>query len=268
MSKKLYFLIISFAYFISNFFLYFLGFEKKPYVLSIFVYGFIGFFIYLFNRVYRNRPLVFFKIVFVSLCVFSGLLVLNIFPSLGFYPKFAYIIASSFSLYLLLLSINIYIVSESSEEVIPLLQPAKAMVYGYQLVMVFFSSIIIYKFSPYAEIPIFSLVLQAILFLIFYYLFFRSIRWFYMMEGALINPETKLDTIVRLSTFSYVFLSEVSIILVFFPLEDFARAMIVSGVLFVVSNLINNYLIHKITSRLLIDSLLMLSFLYLLTNFL
>lgn len=268
MSKKIYFLIISFLYFILNILLYSFGLQKNSYFTSFIVFGFIGILIYSFRRIFKNRRGVFFKVIFVSLCSLSAMLVLDAFPTLGVYPKFAYIVASSFGLYLLLLSINIYIVSETSEEAIPLLQPAKSVVYAYQLVTVFFSSIIIYKFSPYVEYPMVSLGIQSVFFLIFYYLLFRSIRWFYMMEGALINPETKLTTIVSLSVFAYIFLSEISIILVFYPLEDFARAMLAAGALFVTSNLINNYLVHKISNRLLLDSLLILSFLYLITNFL
>ncbi|PIR42660.1 hypothetical protein CO058_00490 [candidate division WWE3 bacterium CG_4_9_14_0_2_um_filter_35_11] len=268
MSKKIYFLIISFLYFIFNILLYSFGLQKNSYIVSFFVFGFIGILIYSFRKIFKNRRGVFFKVMFVSLCAFSAMLVLDAFPTLSVYPKLAYIFASSFGLYLLLLSINIYIVSESSEETIPLLQPAKSVVYAYQLMTVFFSSIIIYKFSPYVEYPVVSLVIQSAFFLAFYYLLFRSIRWFYMMEGALNSPESKLITIVRLSVFAYVFLSEVSIILVFYPLEDFARGMLSAGALFVTSNLINNYLIHRISNRLLLDSLLILSFLYLITNFL
>lgn len=268
MNKKLYFLIISIVYLLCNVSLYIFGFEENSYLLSIFVYGFIGTLIILFTRVFKNRRGVFLKMVFLSLCGFAGLMVLNVFPSLGLYPKIAYIAASSFGFYLLLLSVNIYIVSELSDEVIPLLQPAKSVVYAYQLITVFFSSIIIYKFSGYVELPIINFVLQSFFFLAFYYMLFLSIRWFYMMEGSLINPEIKLTTVNRLSVFAYVFLCEVSIILMFYPLEDFARAMLVAGSLFVVSNIINNYLVHKVSGRLLVDSLLVLSFLYLLTNFL
>ena len=268
MTKKLYFLLISICYFLSTSALYLFDLKDNTYLLSTFVFGFIAVMAYFFNIVFKSRRGVFFKIVFVSICAFSSMMILDAFPNLGLYPKLAYITMSSFGLYLLLLSVNIYIVSEASEEMIPLLQPAKSVVYAYQLMSVFFSSIIIYKFAPYAESPLISLGLQLACFLVFYFLLFRSIRWFYMMEGNLISPEMKASTITRLSLFAYVFLVEVSILLAFYPLEDFARAMLVAGALFITSNVINGYLMHKVTTRLLIDSLLILAFLYLITNFL
>ena len=268
MTKKLYFLLISVCYFISTSVLYLFDLEDNSYLLSIFVFGFIAVLAYLLNVVFRKRRGVFFKIVFVSICVFASMMILGAFPDLSLYPKLVYITFSSFGLYLLLLSVNIYIVSESSDEAVPLLQPAKSVVYAYQLMSVFFSSIIIYKFAPYSESLLISLGLQALCFLVFYFLLFRSLRWFYMMEGDLISPEVKVNTIVRLSLFAYVFLVEVSILLSFYPLEDFVRAMLVAGVLFITSNVINCYLMHKVTKRLFIDSLLILFFLYLIANFL
>src|SRR5688572_13536794 len=84
---------------------------------------------FLLIKIYGYNSYLKSKIIFLSLIIFFGYYLLEFFPTLGYYSRVAYIAITSIGLYMLLLAVNVYIVSEKREDSIPLLQPAKVIIY-------------------------------------------------------------------------------------------------------------------------------------------
>jgi len=267
MTKKLNFVAIGVAYFLLELILFLFIPNVSIYlVISSFIVYIIAVW-YLFSKIY-DRKLMFDKFVYLILYLLASLLILSNFPNLGLNPKLAYILMSGGFSYLLMVALNIYIVTEKTGTVIPLLRPAKAVVFTSLMLSVFFGTTIIYKNLILIDYPLFHLFFKSFLFVLFYFLLFRFIKWFYIADGVGEQGIEKDILLQRLNIFSVVFMSQVSWVLMFSTFENFGRAVIVGGAFYIINNLVQNYLSHKIVSRFLYESFALLIFLYVIVSFL
>lgn len=210
------------------------------------------------------------KIVFLSLLVFFAYYLLAFFPTLGYYIQAVYIVLTAVGLYMLLLSINVYVVSERRGDSIPLLQPAKVLAYLAFVVTVFLASTIIYKIEWFTSYPLYNLLIKLFLFGGFYTTLFKYSSWVFISEGG-VGGETfnseDMQLLKRLQIFAVICLTQFSAVLMFFPFEAFSRAVILGGTVYYINTFIQNYLAHKIDLRFLIEVIGALGFIYLLIYF-
>lgn len=271
LTKKLAFIIISIVYAISLAISYvFFNFEDARYVLWLITALMVGVSNFLLIRVYGYDNYLKSKLVFITLVLFFGYLLLAFFPTLGYYSRTAYTLLSSFGIYLLMLGVNVYIVSERREDTIPLLQPAKVVTYLAFVVLVFIASTVIYKLGFFNDSPVFNLLLKSIGFIIFYYFLFRYTSWIFISEGRVGGEafdEGNHRVLKRLQIFSLICMSQFSIALMFFPFEAFGRAVILGGVAYYATNFIQNYIAHKINLRFLFEIIIAITAIYTLVYF-
>lgn len=206
-------------------------------------------------RVFQYR-IVLSKLFFYFLFSFGMVWLLESFPTLGMIAQVLFILGMSVFAYFLLLALNIYFVSEKQEVDIPLIQPAKVVVTTAIVLTVFFWTILIYKL-PYVIhgiSPWIVIALVVILLLIFYALFFPSLLWYIVpsREGEII--EEKRQNGRRALALIVVVLLELSLMLMGYPYETFARAALISVTAYVLINIAMQYLAHKLSKRLYIES--------------
>ncbi len=225
---------------------------------------------FLLIKVYGYTEYLKSKLIFISIIVFLGYFLLWFFPTLGTYSRIVYIIVSAIGLYMLLLAINVYIVSERREDSIPLLQPAKVVTYLAFVVTVFLASTIIYKIELFSAYPTYNLILKIILFGIFYSVLFMNTPWVFIGEGRVggeaFNNED-LQLLRRLQIFAVICLTQFSVVLMFFPFEAFGRAVILGGTVYYINTFIQNYLAHKLSLRFLLEVIAALTVIYILVYF-
>jgi hypothetical protein len=271
LTKKLAFFLISLIYgasvAVSYLFLQFDDHKSLLASLSIIVLVAINF---LLVKVYGYNNFIKSKMIFISLLVFFGYFLLAFFPTLGQYSRIAYIAATSIGLYMLLLAVNVYIVSERREDSIPLLQPAKVVTYLAFVATVFLASTIIYKLEWFIAYPTYNLLIKIFLFGLFYSLLFLNTSWVFISEGG-VGGETfnseDMQLLHRLQIFAIVCLTQFSLVLMFFPFEAFGRAVILGGTVYYINTFMQNYISHKLNLKFLIEVILALSFIYLLVYF-
>ena len=202
--------------------------------------------------------------------VFFGYFLLEFFPTLGYYSRAVYILVTSAGLYMLLLAVNVYIVSEKREGSIPLLQPAKVIAYLAFVMAVFLASTIIYKLEWFTNYPVYNLFSKFLLFGVFYSLLFKYTSWVFISEGGVggeaFNTEDE-QLLRRLQIFAVICLTEFSLVLMFFPFEAFGRAVILGGTVYYINNFIQNYIAHKVNWKFLIEIIGALTIIYTLVYF-
>lgn len=274
MSKKISFLIVSAIFFSVAASLYvfnlqpFLGYD---YMLML---GVVIAYIYINYKVY-GKELSSDKILFFSYYILAAGLFLKFFSSLGWIPKITLLAMMSLLAYLIQLGLNVYIITERRSEAIPLIQPARTVVFIGLAITVFLSTTIVYKILWFESYPVVNSIIKSILFLGFFYTLFRSLGWFLSNEGVGVGTEksasviaVEYDTIWRLSRFAGVTLTQVAVVMMFTPVEDFSRGVFLASLMYVAINAIHAYLGHKVTWRLGVESLITAVFAYVLINFL
>lgn len=271
LTKKIAFILISAAYaaaLIPSYILF--QIDDYKFAAVIFQVLLLLFANFLLIRIYGYSRYLRSKMIFLSLAIFFGYALLGFFPTLGYYSRAAYIAATSLGLYMLLLAINVYIVSEKREDSIPLLQPAKVVIYLAFVAMVFLASTIIFKLEWFTNFPVYNLLLKLFLFGIFYSVLFIYSSWVFVSEGG-VGGETfnneDMELLKRLQIFAVICLTQFSFVLMFFPFEAFGRAVILGGTVYYINNFIQNYLAHKINLKFLLEIIGALSFIYLLVYF-
>jgi drug/metabolite transporter superfamily protein YnfA len=255
--------ILSLSYFV-------LPIDDYRYTLWIAVLVLLALVNYLLIGIYEYNDYLKSKLVFISLIVLFGYFLLGFFPTLGNYSRAAYILGTSIGLYMLLLSANVYIVSEKREGSIPLLQPAKVIAYLAFVMSVFLASTIIYKLEWFTGYPVYNLAGKFLLFGIFYALLFKYTSWVFISEGGVggeaFNAEDE-QLLRRLQIFAVVCLTEFSLVLTFFPFEAFGRALILGGVVYYINSFIQNYIAHKVNLKFTIEIIAALTLIYTLVYF-
>ena len=175
------------------------------------------------------------------------------FPNISALIKIIYFALMSFGLYSMLLSLNIFSVSENFTEDLPLLQPARLLVYLSIISLSYISSIIIYKISIFPNISMLNFLVKSILFSGYYYVLFRSLHWFFVEEKIGEVREKKIERYNVISRFIILILSQTAIILMFFPYESYAAGIIVAACVYANLSIAQGYLHHTLVSKLLIE---------------
>lgn len=255
MTKKKIFGLISFIYLLISLplFLTDLGLNLIVVVLA-YVFYLIG--VLLALRYIYPKPTSFsrYHLLFIGFYFAAVFFLLYYFPNLGMAAKIFHIFAATIWTYLLLLAINIFIVSQKTETLIPLIQPAKVVVFISIIITVFFGSTQIYKLPVFENNSTFGLIARIFWFLIYYYFFTKSLNWVLSSYSIEKIGERVSNSIRKLETLIAVVLFEVSVILLFIPLESFARGIILSGVTYVLFTYATQVLGHKVKLSFYIES--------------
>lgn len=227
---------------IQNFYLYT--------VLGVSVVGVITFLYFRNNKSYYYIDKTIYLYIFLT-CAF--LLPFD-FPNITEYYKIIYYLVVSLQFYILLLAFNIYSVSEKYSEAIPLLQPARLVIYVTTVSLSFLFATIVYKVDIFSSLPLVNLVLKMILYFGFFYILFRSLHWFFVEDNEI--GEVRNRKMVRYNSimmYASVVLAQFSFILLFFPYEAFAAGIVVSALTYVGLSIIQGFLSHKLNNKLLFE---------------
>lgn len=262
MNKKIKFGILSIFYSLILLGLNIPVLEISPFIvfLAFTVYTIVA--AYVFKNIYPETA-VRQKLLFLALFSITQSMFLSYFPSLNSFVIIIYSFVSGLLLYLVLLALNIFIVSEKKEEYIPLIQPAKIVVFVSSLLIVFSGYTIAYKLY-FSVLPEIVMILgQFLLILIINLVLFKNLDWFF--EAYRVGESENYDESLKsFKLVSVIILLQFAIVTTLYPFEAFARAMLLSASAYVLINYFINYLSHKINTRLYVESLLILIFVYIL----
>ena len=266
-SKKLSFISISALYTVISILLN-LEFLKGRYYFIMLGSLTISLYIWFtFKRIYSGR-MDFLKILFVEIYFITTIFFLYFFPSLGISARIAYILSAGIFSYFMMLAINVYEVSQKQSENIPLLQPAKLVIFMSTILIVFVASTLIYKFNIFGESGLLNLISQIMFFIIFFVLLIASLRWFFGAEIIGENVEDLSVVSYRLSIFCIFFLLQAAIVLSFYPFEAIGRGVMLGALVYITIGYVQAYLSHKLDNKFILDSSIILITDYLFVYFL
>lgn len=268
MNKKLTFSIISLIYGGGIALFYLLTFFSGPIIMAGFILFLVLVASILLWRIYESRVIIP-KLIYLFLYLFGGFYFMYYFPGLNPVIIAVYAAFLAFSTYLLLLAMNVYIVTEKRGEIIPLMQPAKVVTYVSFVAVAFMVATMIYKLNWFVGSPEINLITKTLAFLFFYMALFKSSKWFFISEGVGAVALNKDDLVLlnRLGIFGVAVLTQVSIILMFFPFEAYGRAVIIGAVAYFLNSFTQVYLTHKIGLKFALESVLALVIVYILVYF-
>lgn len=199
----------------------------------------------------KNSETLLYKLYFLTLFYVLSVYFLTFFPLLSLYAKVVYLVAVSGLFYALLLSINVFIVSEDRGGFIPLIQPARVAMSVFFVLIVFWGSTIIYKNELLINYPIINvLVAKTMFFIVFFYSLFKSLLWYIAKpydRGRTLEIDTgRVNAVV---TFSVISLVQLSVLLLFFPFESYGRGLVLSVTAYVLINFAHSYIRHLFVGR-------------------
>lgn len=209
--------------------------------------------VYLFRRAHKGVYL-FDKLSYLLIFLLSGYFFAFSFPNLSEYFMLAFLLVFAGLIYALLLAFNVYLVAEKYNESIPLIQPARLIIFICTVLCSFLFATVTYKIRLFNDLPLVNLFLKSILFLVFYYLMFYTIRWFFLDEKIGELKEKNVIKIESVSLFAVLAITQLAIILLYFPYESYAAAIVLSVTAYVFVNLIQKLLIHKVNLRYILES--------------
>lgn len=280
--KKLTYIVVSILFLVLNLVMHvILDFSQGIWSL-IFIAAYIVFALNFLEKLEleessSNEKQVFIAVYFLAVSNF-----LFFFPALGVTAKIFFIFMTSALSYFLLLAINVYGVIERRGEIIPLLQPAKMVVFIAFVMVIFLGSTEIYKFLFFINYPLINLAIKICFFAAFYFVMIFFSEWF--LFGPTIKgegdageqanqyrigrstPNSRDENSLKVLSVWVLFITAVFIN--FFPFEDFGRAVLLAAVSYVLVNYTQNYISHKLTDKFLLGSALLLGFVYLTVLFL
>lgn len=183
--KKLVFRIIVFVYLISNLLIYSTSLNGILWVrlVTIFitiVVSFLGY-VYIYKKSLRYQHY-YRKTFFILIFIVLSQELLPMFPALSQVFKICVMLLIGLYLYILLLSENIYLVSENLESRLPLLYPAKLFVFITIILNTFIALNIIYKFHLLINYPIINLLVQILLIISYFILTVWSCSWYFFKK--------------------------------------------------------------------------------------
>lgn len=150
-----------------------------------------------------------------------------------------------------------------------MLQPAKLFVFITVIIDVFVWSTAFYKITysniiKNTENQLLILGGISLLFLVYYYILGKSLKWF-LSSGKVgeLTEEVinKQNSSILVATFV---LWQVSVALMFSPTEIFGRSLMLSVTAYVVLNILSKYLSHKIDKTVYLKSFIMIFIAYVL----
>src|SRR3989344_136400 len=257
--------------------------KRLSYIITTLLYVGVSAFLYVFNLVnYRGALLLSFAVFFVAgyfiafkslqRIRYIGLLSLAIISFLYFFTSLntlfviIYITATAFGFYLNLLALNIYNISEKTNKPLPLLQAAKLVIFIALILIVFLCSTVIYKINFSYVGGMGSTFIQLVLFSFLYLALFNSIIEWFFSEDKIGELKTRniLVSIGSLRTFAVLYLSQLSLVLMFTRLEDFGRGLFLAANTYVLVNFIQVIINRTLNKRFFIESISILLVIYIL----
>lgn len=269
MSRKLLFLIISLLHGAGLALSYLLFPGMAIWVKLVLLALIIGTLLVTLAKNYEAPSIYIAKFGYISIYLLFTFLFLNYFPALSVYLVIFYILGVALSVYFLLLATNVYIVTERRGDIIPLLQPAKVITFVSFVATIFLAATVIYKLLWFDGSPYMNLSVKLVAFILFYSVLFLSSKWFFISEGVGTGPlnSTELKLLNRISLFGIVVLSQISFVLMFFPFEAYGRAVILGAVGYFINSFTQSYLSHRINTKLIVEFMVALIFVYILIYF-
>lgn len=257
LSKKFSYILIALIFLVTSS-LFNIVFE----VTNFFVYALIAILsslggVYLLRMAHRGVYLLD-KLLYMLIFLLSGYFFAFSFPNLSEYLMFAFLLGFTGLIYALLLSFNIYLVAEKYNESMPLIQPARLIIFICTILCSFLFATVTYKIRLFNDYPLVNLFLKSILFFGFYYLIFYTIRWFFLDEKIGELKEKNVIKIESVSFFAVLGITQLAIILMYFPYESYAAAIVLSVTAYVLLNLIQKLLVHKVNLRYIIESAILI----------
>ncbi len=218
--------------------------------LGIAVVGFVSFLYFRNNKSNYYLDKTIYLYIFLT-CAF--LLPFN-FPNITEYYKVIYYLVMSLQFYVLLLAFNIYSVSEKYSESIPLLQPARLVIYVSTVLLSFLLATIVYKIDIFSSLPVLNLILKMFLYFGFFFILFKSLHWFFVEDNEVGEVRNrKMARYKSIMIYSSIVLAQFSFLLLFFPYEAFAAGIVVSALTYVGLSIIQGFLSHKLNNKLLFE---------------
>ncbi len=256
MNKKLKFLIISIASLVLNLGIYFSGLELSVWIIILCTLLYTVVSLFFIKRSYSVIVEVRKKLIFLGMFLFIQGLFLNFFPQLGGISILFYAGSLALQIYILMLASNVFIVSENMNEEIPLIEPSKVVMFIAYLLNVFLGSTIIYKIHFFPGNQILDMVINFILFGIFFYANLYTLDWIFRAYRVGEKENRELTQIGVVA--SIIILLFLTYSLTLYPFETFASALVISASFYGCVNFIINYLLHKINLRFYIETILMI----------
>jgi len=200
------------------------------------------------------------KLIYVGMFIsFANLLLFN-YPNINFGLKVLIVIVVSIFLYALFIAFNVYLVSEKLNEVIPLIQPARLVVIICTVVLAFISANVIYKLPFFINYPMLNLAFKVLLFAIYNYLIFYTIRWFFLESKIGDNRQKNIEKVDSVAGMAILFNTQLAFFLTLFPFEAFASAVILMSGSYISINLIQNIFNHKVEFKNILEYTLLFVF--------
>ena len=256
---------------VSSFYLFILGvlyvFNLATYQISI-VIAVILVSLFAYFVSFKNQQID--KFIYFVILVFATNAFLNFFPSLNMASIIIYIAGVTLGVYLNLLAINIYNVSEKADKAIPLLQAAKLVIFIALILIVFLLSTITYKIYFDNLSALLNLIAQLILFLGIYFALFRSIiNWFFYEDKAgEYKAKNMLVSVESLRRFMVIYLIQMSFVLMFTRLEDFGRGLFLAANMYILVSFVQAVIGRTLNRRFFIESVSILLLIYLIIFYL
>ncbi len=269
LSKRIIYALFTLAYEGVLVLLYVLNFYRHGFYLVILAFFVLFALCYQFIlRPYGKLREIYPKVLYWFLLSWTLIITLYFFPSLNNLAKFSFLGMSAILLYINLLSLNIYFVSENKNQEIPLLQSARLVISISVIIAAFLGSTGIYKFNYFFINPVVLSIVQVISFYLFFAALIFSSKWLYFNEKIEIGKEEKLKfQLASLRRVTIVVLSQFAVVLMFFPFEDFGRGLILGTLVYIALNLFQAFISRNINRRLLFESAFVAAFVYLLVYF-
>ena len=206
------------------------------------------------------------KLVIYTLYITAASSFLFAFPTLGIIASVTHIILSWTVSYILLLTINIYIVSEGKSDAIPLLQPAKLFLAVIYIYTIFLATTQIYKINIDSYSVEVNLIIQAVLFIFLFCTIIYYSNWF--LNQGRVGEIANFSLLKSAKIYSLVGMSQFALVIMLFPFEPFGRGILVSAFFYLVINIVQSCLAHKYSLRVLMASIAAFIVTYLLVIFL
>lgn len=209
------------------------------------------------------------KYIFLGLFYLSSFFFLVSFPNLDLFVKLVLCVFLSFLAYFNLLALNIFVVSKTLSESIPLSQPAQLVAMFMMVFTTFFASVFIYKLQFFENFGIVNMIVKGVLFFVFFIFLYVSTKWLFL-------PDSKEGGGYYLKSISYYYLQEFAIfvltflsgVLLLHPFENYARATLVATGIYSVNNIILKQISHRFGMKDLLNSFLFFLITYILVSFL
>lgn len=269
MNKKNLFKLIALSYFTLGLIEFPIKLFNFKYLLALGLIILNAIYIRLFLLAYKNKKIkdLASRMIFLLNYINSSFLLFFLFPNISFGIKAVIIAIFTMFLYVLILSINIYLVSDLHKDTLPLLQPSRLIVYIANVLNIFLTLSFIYKLPLFYDAPVYNLLFKIGLIIGYFSTYFYFLDWYIKSEAGDISKREN-QNIRELKLFAASTLSILSVTLMFIPFESFGRALIVGACIYCLLGFIQGVLSHRLHFGFVISAIIVMFGTYILVTFL